>query len=990
MSVSVYNDKPIKNFYSIQSQHLFSIHDDDHPQLQKHFAIIKDFIDQKKITLATREVDRMWRHYPEKSIAIAPLYSQLLHYEGKHPEALIRMIERCSPHPDLEAFAVNALFQLGHKKECINRLNKALTQFLLQKGDLLHDIAEYIFNDRNTSLDGWIAKDAKLNIIGQIKQSVETIVALSSNQTPLPQSQIRRIRNVIIDDFTIRIKKTQSISQIQFITNGKTITQDIYQLNNSYQVDGRSDVIRGKITGWVRLGSIPNLNPSLLISDEANNKVCIKPSTSKLSEFRWPYTLDIKSSGLSGHVFKIYALMPNGSLKEIPDSPLFLATGIKLPSKYRFKTTHWPPITPSCINQNTPEPASKTIDIVIPIFGARIQSLACINSVLSTTKKLTNIIANLIVIDDGSIDKELSESLEQLAKLKLITLITHKKNQGFVLTANQGMSSNPDRDVILLNSDTIVFSDWLTRIQMAAYSEAFIGTVTPLSNDGSIVHYTYSPNYEKDIDAAEKIDHLTSLINSGITTEIPVGVGFCLYIRRDCLKDVGLFDDKTFGLGYGEETDFCLRARARGWSHILAADTYIYHAGGQSFGEKRSALLARSQRLISLRHPGFNKFVTNFINCDPLRPIRQRLDEHRLIEEKAKIVLIITLALPGGVDKFVFNRCKTLSNQGFTPLILMPTKELSTRLFELKTHSDLLLNPLIYQLPEEIDYFTNIINQLDIKFIEIHHFLNIDPKLIHLITQLPPHYDVYLHDYAWICPRITLINKNKRYCGEPSIDQCELCASEDSTAIDEHISVSALRERSSLLLRKARSVIAPSLDTATRYERHISGLAVQINPYGIPPISSTIPRQIAPSKIIKVALIGAIGIHKGSGILLECCQDAAKRKLPIEFVVIGFVRAEEESALLRTQKVSITGVYAEEEVQHLINRENPHLVLMPSVWPETWCYALDHAIKSNLHIISFDIGAIAERLRQSHHVYTLIPINTQAQEINNIILEQTQ
>ena len=56
-----------------------------------------------------------------------------------------------------------------------------------------------------------------------------------------------------------------------------------------------------------------------------------------------------------------------------------------------------------------------------------------------------------------------------------------------------------------------------------------------------------------------------------------------MYIRRDCLNDVSLFDADRFGRGY-EENDFCLRASAQGWRHLLACDTFVFHSGEVSFG----------------------------------------------------------------------------------------------------------------------------------------------------------------------------------------------------------------------------------------------------------------------------------------------------------------------------------------------------------------------------------------------------------------------
>src|SRR5690606_36684009 len=54
---------------------------------------------------------------------------------------------------------------------------------------------------------------------------------------------------------------------------------------------------------------------------------------------------------------------------------------------------------------------------------------------------------------------------------------------------------------------------------------------------------------------------------------MPLLNGFCLLIRRAVLDEVGFFDEERFAAGYGEENDYCLRARAAGWRLALADDT---------------------------------------------------------------------------------------------------------------------------------------------------------------------------------------------------------------------------------------------------------------------------------------------------------------------------------------------------------------------------------------------------------------------------------
>ena len=128
-------------------------------------------------------------------------------------------------------------------------------------------------------------------------------------------------------------------------------------------------------------------------------------------------------------------------------------------------------------------------------------------------------------------------------------------------------------------------------------------------------------------------------------------MGFCIYLRRDCLSAVGELDAEVFGRGYGEEVDFCLRARRLGWTNRLAADVFVYHAGGLSFGAERAALFDRSQRLLELRHPGFERSIAAFGRRDPLQDLRRELDMRRLTEFSGRFVLLVTLAMSGGVKR---------------------------------------------------------------------------------------------------------------------------------------------------------------------------------------------------------------------------------------------------------------------------------------------------------------------------------------------------
>jgi hypothetical protein len=230
---------------------------------------------------------------------------------------------------------------------------------------------------------------------------------------------------------------------------------------------------------------------------------------------------------------------------------------------------------------------------------------------------------------------------------------------------------------------------------------------------------------------------------------------------------------------------------------------------------------------------------------------------------------------------------------------------------------------------------------------------------------------------------VTLIDGSGRYCGEPAVAVCQACVRRNGSRLGETISVPALRARSEAWLRGARRVLAPTRDTAMRLQAHFGDLAVEVRGHGPPRTQMPLPPRTASDERIRVALIGAIGGHKGYKILLACAQDARARRLPLDFVVIGYT--ENDAPLLKTGRVSITGRYTEAEAPHLLRREKPDVAWFPSVWPETWCYALDHALNLGLPVLAFDLGAIAERLRAAG-LGELLPLSLKPREINDRLL----
>ena len=122
---------------------------------------------------------------------------------------------------------------------------------------------------------------------------------------------------------------------------------------------------------------------------------------------------------------------------------------------------------------------------MVPVHGGMAHTLACLDSVLASLSRPSR----LIVIDDASPEPELVAALDALARRRRIRLIRNTRNLGFAASANTGMRAAAGHDVVLLNSDTLVAPGWLEELRGVAYGARDIGTVTPLSNDATILSY---------------------------------------------------------------------------------------------------------------------------------------------------------------------------------------------------------------------------------------------------------------------------------------------------------------------------------------------------------------------------------------------------------------------------------------------------------------------------------------------------------------------
>ena len=259
--------------------------------------------------------------------------------------------------------------------------------------------------------------------------------------------------------------------------------------------------------------------------------------------------------------------------------------------------------------------------VILPVYNAAADLADCLGSLQRTMGPATS----LLIADDASTDPRVGPVIEyfrQRARCR-VQWERRERNLGFVANVNLAFRQSAPTDVVILNTDTITTAGWLERLAECAASDPRIATATPWSNNAEICSW---PDFCSASELPDDPEHLAAAA-AGLAAypDLPTGVGFCMYIRRQVLDELGDFDRATFGRGYGEENDLCVRAANHGWRNVLCSSAYVAHRGGASFGPIGEAPGGENLRRLCARYPGYNEAVADFILRDPLAPLRDQL-----------------------------------------------------------------------------------------------------------------------------------------------------------------------------------------------------------------------------------------------------------------------------------------------------------------------------------------------------------------------------
>lgn len=201
-------------------------------------------------------------------------------------------------------------------------------------------------------------------------------------------------------------------------------------------------------------------------------------------------------------------------------------------------------------------------DIVIPHWGEGALTdicRLCLDSVADAGGDF-----RLILVDNGSADpRRLQPQLDRMDHV----VIRNSENLGFIRATNQGIQFSTAPLVVLLNNDTLVPPGWLKLLEQPFREVPNAGLSGPLTDATG----SWQGKWKK-------------RNNGGIVTLAPgqMLAFFCVMIHRQVIDEIGYLDE-AYGVGFGDDDEYCRRAGEAGYRLCLCQDLKVAHRHRTSF-----------------------------------------------------------------------------------------------------------------------------------------------------------------------------------------------------------------------------------------------------------------------------------------------------------------------------------------------------------------------------------------------------------------------
>jgi GT2 family glycosyltransferase/glycosyltransferase involved in cell wall biosynthesis/tetratricopeptide (TPR) repeat protein len=625
---------------------------------------------------------------------------------------------------------------------------------------------------------------------------------------------------------------------------------------------------------------------------------------------------------------------------------------------------------------SAPQPNLQQVTIVIPVYNAHDAVRQCLISVFKHTSRA----AQLIIINDASPDERIQPMLAAMvADRPNVRLIMNEENLGYTRTINKAISLAPQDDIILLNSDTAVGPRWLENMRIAAYQDRDIGTVTAISDNSgafSVPQMGQANDFPEWLQP-EEIARMIHQQSSLIYPETPTGSGFCLYIRRELMNDIGLFDEEAFPRGYGEENDFCMRGLRAGWRHIVDDRTLVYHVRSASFQGEKTALYQPGRAVVDRRYPEYKALVTHFVHSPPMDLMRYQI--RKLLENSSQLaaprprVLFVISTKTGGTPQTNQDLMTGLGDRYHPMLLVCDSREIS--FYDARPEEHVLLesvklrspiNPTSHTSKEYDNIVGDLLFRYGIELVHIRHIAWHSLSLARLAKRLDIPTILSFHDFYTICPTVNLLDENQVFCGgecTATEGRCPLPIWSEHRIVNlKHDFIKTWQHNMAKMFQYIDAFVttAPSAkEMMVKTYPQLAEANFKVIPHGrdFPHLENEPTFILRPPKSnqpLRVLFPGNISSSKGAELIVQIKKLDVNNRL--EFHFLGRTRH------FLTSVGRIHGTYTRNDFDQWMQKIRPHCVGIFSIWPETYCHTLTESWASGVPVVAINKGAVGERI----------------------------
>jgi GT2 family glycosyltransferase len=250
------------------------------------------------------------------------------------------------------------------------------------------------------------------------------------------------------------------------------------------------------------------------------------------------------------------------------------------------------------------------VRVVIVSWNTRDILRGCLRSIFDQTQGIS---FEVLVVDNNSHDKSAEMVRVEFPEVKLIV---NAENRGFAAACNQGMRGTSARFTLLLNPDTVILNDAISRCVKYADLHPDVGVVgcQVLEDEHRITPTGFS--FPSPLNVFLALSGLSrafprsrlfgrpemSWWDRMTEQDVDVVTGMFMLVRRDAIAQVGLMDEAYFV--YSEEADWCYRFAQAGWRRVFTPCAQIIHldGGAKSTSQVSTKMFVQLQKSAVIYH----------------------------------------------------------------------------------------------------------------------------------------------------------------------------------------------------------------------------------------------------------------------------------------------------------------------------------------------------------------------------------------------------